>query len=149
CQRSSLGGLTMNGGFPRLAAATLGIATLSLAAATGTTKPLPPAATRQIDFLRDIAPLLQKNCLGCHGAERPKSGLRLDTRAGALKGGYAGPCIVPGKSDQSALVKLIAAATEDGSAMPPKGERLSAQEIGLVRAWIDQGASWPEGLTLA
>jgi hypothetical protein len=107
---------------------------------------LPPAASRTVDFAKDIQPLLQKNCYSCHGAENQEGGLRLDQKKRALEGGDSGAEIVPGKSAESRLVRLIAGTDDEFGQMPPdgKGKPLSAEEIGLVRAWIDQGAAWPD-----
>lgn len=112
---------------------------------------LPPAALRPVDFGKEVQPLLQKNCYSCHGAEHQEGGLRLDQKKRALDGGDSGAEIVPGKSADSRLVRLIAGIDEDFSLMPPegKGTRLTAEEIGLVRAWIDQGASWPDDAQIA
>ena len=104
---------------------------------------LPPPAARPVEFVRDIKPLLQKYCHDCHGLSKDKGGLSLATGARALDGGDHGKAIIPGKSAVSPLVRLIAAVDED-EVMPPKGNRLSAEQVGLVRAWIDQGAVWPE-----
>ncbi len=104
---------------------------------------LPPPATNRIDFARDIRPILEANCLRCHGPEKPKSKFRLDNRVAALKGGEEGVDILPGDSAHSALIHYTAYLVED-SEMPPvgKGNQLSAQQVGLLRAWIDQGAPW-------
>src|SRR5262245_46880748 len=112
---------------------------------------LPPPATRPVDFAVDIHPLLQKNCFSCHGAEQQEGGLRLDQKKRALDGGDSGAEIVPGKSAESRLVRVIAGADDEFGQMPPKekGKPLSAEEIGLVRAWIDQGAKWPDDAKLA
>ncbi len=106
---------------------------------------LPPPATRTVDFATDIQPLLAKNCHSCHGSGKQESAFRLDRRADALKGGElsAGRAIVPGKSAESILVQAIAQIHPDLK-MPKKGDRLSPEQVGLVRAWIDQGAKWPE-----
>src|SRR5262245_2980708 len=104
---------------------------------------LPPPADRRIEFARDVRPLLVKNCLACHGPEKQKGGLRLDRKADALRGGDDGAVIVAGKSAESLLIQLVAG-QDKHRVMPPKGERLIAGEIGLLRAWIDQGAVWPE-----
>ena len=106
---------------------------------------LPPAATRPVDFAKDIEPLLAHNCHSCHGAKKQESALRLDSRADALKGGelFEGRAIVPGKSAESVLVQAVAHVHPDLK-MPKKGDRLTAEQVGLVRAWIDQGAVWPE-----
>jgi mono/diheme cytochrome c family protein len=109
---------------------------------------LPPATTAPVEFARDIQPLLADHCVKCHGPEKQKGGLRLDSRAGALKGGDDGAALVPGKSTESKLVHLVAGLDPD-TIMPPKGERLTAQQIGLLRAWIDQGADWPDGGKIA
>ena len=103
---------------------------------------LPPATSRQVDFEEDIWPLLEVRCVSCHGAAQQMQGLRLDRRDDALKGSYAGPVIVPGDSSGSKLVHLVAGAL-DGRRMPPSGDSLTAGEIGLLRAWIDQGLRWP------
>jgi len=114
----------------------------SLAAAeVGKDSLLPPASTSDVEFARDIAPILERNCYQCHGPEKQKNGLRLDTRAAALQGGDSGPAIVPGRSADSLVIRYVAGADEE-RIMPPKGERLSAGEIGLLRAWIDRGAIW-------
>ncbi|HUY35506.1 MAG TPA: PSD1 and planctomycete cytochrome C domain-containing protein [Pirellulales bacterium] len=107
-------------------------------------KVLPPAATTAVDFAKSIAPLLRKHCLECHGAGKQESGLRLDSRARAIEGGYSGAVIQPGKSDQSRLIQLVGGVADDEVVMPPEGPRLTAEEIGLLRAWIDQGAVWPD-----
>jgi len=104
-------------------------------------KDLPPPADRRIDFDRDVRPIFIKACLSCHGPDKQRGGLRLDTRA-ALKGGDSGPVLAAGKSADSLLVHLVAGVEAD-RVMPPKGERLTAEQVGVLRAWIDQGATWP------
>ncbi len=79
----------------------------------------------------------------CHGPEKQMGGLRLDSRQLALTGGYSGPAILPGNSAESKLIHLVAGLKED-MVMPLGGERLSADQVSLLRAWIDQGAEWPE-----
>ena len=104
---------------------------------------IPPAAAVQVDFDRDIRPLLERSCLKCHGPERPKGRFRLDTRSAALKGGENGIDILPGQGSKSPLIHYVAGLVPDLE-MPPKGkaEPLSRDEIALLRAWIDQGANW-------
>jgi hypothetical protein len=109
---------------------------------------LPPAAAGAIDFSRDIRPILQTRCIECHGPTKHKNELRLDTGANALKGGVSGPMIVPGKSSSSRLLPIVAGLDPDHK-MPPKGAPLTAAEVGKLRAWIDQGAKWPQGAALA
>src|SRR5688500_14825054 len=101
----------------------------------------PGPAQREIDFTRDIKPIFEKSCFQCHGPEKPKSGFRLDQQAAALKGGSNGVDIVPGKSAESPLIHYVAYLVEDMEMPPPnKAPRLTTEEIGLLRAWIDQGA---------
>lgn len=104
---------------------------------------LPPPADRAIDFEADIRPIFEAQCLDCHGAERRKGGLRLDNRADALAGGDSGPSFEPGESEFSILIEKVAG-LDPVSTMPPTGDPLSADEIGLLRAWIDQGGEWPD-----
>jgi predicted CXXCH cytochrome family protein len=110
---------------------------------------LPPAATRTVDFAKDIQPLLEKSCLKCHNPAQAKGKLLLDTREHALKGGENGPVILPNQSAKSTLIHLTARLVED-SEMPPigKGEPLTKEQVALLRAWIDQGVKWPEQITL-
>ncbi|EEF60919.1 c-type cytochrome domain-containing protein [Pedosphaera parvula] len=105
---------------------------------------LPPPSTRKPDFKKDIEPIIEKNCLRCHGPEKQKGKYRMDSREAALKGSK-GPVIVPGKSDKSRLVYMLGGQVED-MLMPPEdaGGPLTPQQIGIIRAWIDQGAEWPQ-----
>lgn len=104
---------------------------------------IPPAAKREVDFAKDVQPLFKEHCHKCHGSARQEAGLRLDRRDDALNGGDGGPIFVAGKSAESKLIKYVAAVDPD-VVMPPEGERLSDEQIGLLRAWIDQGAKWPK-----
>jgi mono/diheme cytochrome c family protein len=103
------------------------------------------SADRKIDFARDIQPIFAKHCYSCHGPKSEESGFRLDARERALAGGDYGPAIVKGKSDKSPLAMRIAGFGDD-ERMPPEegGKPLSPEQIALVRAWIDQGADWPD-----
>ena len=103
---------------------------------------IPPASDKKgVTYDKDIKPIFEKNCFKCHGAEKQKGKLRLDKLADVLKGGENGKAVLPGKSADSPLVKAVARVVED-DAMPPadKGKPLTAAEVGLIRAWIDQGA---------
>src|SRR6516225_8097046 len=86
---------------------------------------LPDAVPEEVDFAKDIAPLLENRCLQCHGAEKQKSGLRLDSREAALKGGNAGEVIQPRNSAESRLVLVLMGLDDDEVVMPPQGERLA------------------------
>lgn len=102
------------------------------------------------DFARQVAPLLQAHCLECHGPDRARGGLRLDSADGLRTGGNSGTVVRAGKAADSRLVHVVAGTDKDGLAMPPKGRRrLTAAEITLLRGWIDRGAAWPDGVTLA
>ncbi|HEX3745647.1 MAG TPA: PSD1 and planctomycete cytochrome C domain-containing protein [Bryobacteraceae bacterium] len=105
---------------------------------------LPPAATSKVEYARDIAPLLAGHCYMCHGPQQQMSGLRLDLKADALKGGKSGAVLVPRNSAVSRLIRLVAGVSPDKKVMPPAGARLTAAEIGLLRGWIDQGLEWPD-----
>ncbi len=95
-----------------------------------------------VDFARDIRPILAKSCYGCHGPKQRKSDLRLDDKAAALRGGAEGPVILPGKGAESPLVARVAS-DDPEQVMPPKGEKLTPGQVGILRAWIDHGADWP------
>ncbi|HEY1378304.1 MAG TPA: PSD1 and planctomycete cytochrome C domain-containing protein, partial [Gemmataceae bacterium] len=111
-------------------------------AADGPPPQLPPAAAGPIDFARDVRPILEKNCLACHGAAKQKGGLRLDDRTQALKGGNSGPVIVPGNAAKSRLLAAVAGVDPD-LRMPPEGKpALSAGDVSKLRAWVEQGARW-------
>jgi mono/diheme cytochrome c family protein len=110
--------------------------------------PLPPPAARQVDFVTDIRPILSHTCYQCHGPDKQKSGFRLDVKSVALKGGEHGKDILPGRSEESRLIRFVGGLDEDIQ-MPPRKpglKRLTREEIGLLRAWIDQGAVWPDGI---
>jgi hypothetical protein len=110
----------------------------------GPTGQLPPLAARAVDFARDVAPILSKSCHRCHGPKKQEGGLALHVPDRALAGGDGGPVLVPGKSADSRLIRYVAGLDEENQ-MPPEGagEPLSPGQVGLLRAWIDQGAKWP------
>src|SRR5580765_155856 len=108
---------------------------------------LPPAATRKVDFAKDLQPLFVERCYDCHGEKKQESAFRADNRADLLKGGDTGPSLIVGKSAESILVQVLAGVHEDLAQMPKKKEKFTDEQIGLVRAWIDQGAEWAEGAT--
>jgi len=106
---------------------------------------LPPPASVQIDFVRDIKPILTNNCYKCHSGEKPKSHYLLTSREAALKGGNEGVDIIPGQSAKSPLIHYVSRLVADME-MPPegKGTPLTTEQIGLLRAWIDQGVTWEQ-----
>lgn len=96
-----------------------------------------------IDFVRDVRPLLQKHCFRCHGGDQREGGLRLDLRSEALAGGDGGIAIRRGRSKESDLIRRISSSDPD-LAMPPEGDQLTSNEIAVLEQWIDQGAKWPD-----
>ena len=97
----------------------------------------------KVDFRRDVQPIFQANCIGCHGPSLQMNGLRLDRRSAAMKGGTIA-VIGPGNSAGSRLyLKLLN--DQYGPKMPPTGP-LKAEQIAIIKAWIDQGAEWPDDL---
>ncbi|MBA4148431.1 MAG: DUF1553 domain-containing protein [Verrucomicrobia bacterium] len=105
---------------------------------------LPAPAKGTVDFTKTIKPIFDEHCLGCHGADKQRGGFQIDLKSTALKGGENhAPAIIPGKSADSPLIHFVAGLVDD-MVMPQKGERLTAEQIGLLRAWIDQGAQWPD-----
>lgn len=109
---------------------------------------LPPAHTGPVEFVKDIQPLFKKHCFECHAADQEDGGVNLGMRQRAMQGGDNGPILVAGDSAHSRLVHLVAAIEKD-QVMPPESSGLSHKEVGLLRAWIDQGALWPEGTDVA
>jgi ankyrin repeat protein len=110
---------------------------------------------RRIDFQKDVAPILQQSCVECHGGTLKLAGLRLDERHFALEGGDSGSPITPGSSDESLLIQRLVD-KDLGIIMPPSfpffpGEKpgLREEQITTLKLWIDQGAEWPEGVSLA
>ena len=97
-------------------------------------------------FERKVRPILVANCVSCHGEKKQKGGLRLDAKAGFAKGGENGPAVVPGKPDQSRLVKAVR--YDDDIKMPPKG-KLDDADIATLTAWVKGGAPWPDDGAIA
>ena len=100
------------------------------------------------DFEKDIQPVLETNCIKCHGAEKQKGDLQLHTRAAMLAGGDSGPSINLEKPHESPLLQRALLPANHEDIMPPKGERLSVSQTDLIRSWITYGATWPESLAL-
>ncbi len=95
------------------------------------------------DYAKEIRPILEAKCLGCHGPEKQKSGLRLDRKDDAFKGGDNGPAIVVGKASDSDIIRRVLSDEKDVR-MPPKGEKLSEAQVETLKRWIDGGALWTE-----
>jgi WD40 repeat protein len=84
--------------------------------------------------------VLAKNCASCHNPKELKGELNLESHDALIKGGETGPAVVPGKAAESLLIQLVEHRTKPFMPPPKKGKKLSAEEIGLLRAWIDAGA---------
>lgn len=118
----------------------LWVVAMSLPLAAQQRSALPPASSTKVEYEKDVKPLLEQHCYSCHGDTVQQSGLRLDLRQNALRGGDYGPVILPGRSADSKLIKRLVDG-DGGMQMPPTGP-LSTEDIGLLRAWIDQGAEF-------
>jgi mono/diheme cytochrome c family protein len=101
-----------------------------------------PDADRPVDYLRDVKPILAAQCVNCHGAEKTRGKLRLDTAAAALKGGSVGEVIVPGQPDES-LLYLAVIGEGNSERMPLQRPPLAEAQVETLRAWIEQGAKSP------
>lgn len=99
-----------------------------------------------VDFEKEILPILEENCLDCHGPDKQKSEFRVDQRAVMLHGGDSGlASIVPGDPESSFLVEVIDGSNED-MLMPPRsrgGDPLTSEQVALIEGWIAEGARWP------
>jgi hypothetical protein len=102
-------------------------------------------AAAEIDFNRDVQPILAQSCHSCHGPKSQMGALRLDAKTTAMKGGQSGPSIVPGKSADSLLIHRILGAG-DQARMPMGAKPLPAEKVEILKQWIDSGANWPDGV---
>ena len=109
---------------------------------------LPPASAAPVVFARDIKPIFEARCLHCHGRGRDKGGFRLDTRELLLQGGDSGAVIKPGHGQEGLLIALVSGLDPD-DIMPKKGNPLTPEQVGLLRAWIDQGLPWDANVSFA
>ena len=124
--------------------ATFGLAAVAADDSAGT---LPPASTKQgVTYAADIKPLLDTSCVTCHSGKKPKGRLKLDTLEDILKGGMDGKVVIVGASADSLIVQAASHTAKDHDLwMPPKKAEsknppLTSDQVGLLRAWIDQGA---------
>ncbi len=110
----------------------------------------PVFAAEPVDFTRQIKPILEVHCVKCHSGEKPKGRLVLETRAGALKGGDNGTALTPGKPGDSPLYTSTVLPPDNDNIMPPSKEPpLKKEQTELLKAWITQGATWPDDVKLA
>src|SRR5438105_2668430 len=104
-----------------------------------------PGQATPVDYVREVKPILAASCYTCHGAIKQKAGLRLDTVALMTEGGDHGTTLIPGKSDESPLLKHILG-VKGFKRMPPAadGEALKPAQIAILKRWIEQGAPHPK-----
>jgi len=121
----------------------IGLAGLSSPPATSAP---PQAPAGPVSYDRDVKPLLVARCYACHGNGTRLGGFAVDSREGVLTGGQVHPGVVPGSSAKSYLIKLVQGEVP-GEVMPARGPRLTPVEVGLLRAWIDQGVSFGSAKT--
>ncbi|MCA9430759.1 MAG: DUF1549 domain-containing protein, partial [Candidatus Omnitrophica bacterium] len=93
-------------------------------------------------FNSKVLPIFENKCFGCHGPEKQKASLRLDSHEAILKGSEYGPILEPGDPEKSQLYKVL---TYDGEVVMPPKEKLPQEEIDAIKEWIQAGAPWPSG----
>lgn len=103
------------------------------------------AAARPVDFVSQIKPLLQGRCINCHHTGALFGDLSFENRALAMQPRKKGPVITPGLATASQLYIVLTLPEPDKKAMPPTGHRIPAEEVELVKRWIEEGAKWPNG----
>lgn len=106
------------------------------------------SALGEFDFRQQVQPVLENACIRCHGAEKAKGGLRLDSKEAMLKGGDNGPVVVPGNLDKSEIVRRITLPRGHEDLMPQESDPLSGPHRKWLLDWVKQGAVWPDGLVL-
>jgi hypothetical protein len=97
-------------------------------------------------FEKEIRPLLIENCSKCHGAEKQKSGLRVDSRKALIEGGESGPSVVPGRPDKSLLIDAV---RHRGELQMPPGRKLRDEQVAALERWVAAGAPWPADARIA
>ena len=106
----------------------------------------PVSGATKVDFAKEIQPLLQQTCVKCHGPEKQKGKLRLDSKEAAFKGGKDGVVIAAGDAEKSELYRRVILPKGDDDTMPNEGEPLTKAQTDLIRDWINQGAVWPDAI---
>lgn len=113
---------------------------LSLLVSAGAVAAQVPA---KVDFATDVKPILQENCVECHGPAKQRAGMRLDRKSSVMK--FGSRRVVPGSSANSMVYHRLSDSLF-GQPMPPDGA-LKPDQVAIVKAWIDQGAEWPDALS--
>jgi mono/diheme cytochrome c family protein len=103
-------------------------------------------ARGEVDFAHQVAPLLRKHCAECHMEEAKKGGFSMNTRESLIAGSEEGEVVEPGNAAESLLLEVILS-TDKSDRMPPKGPRLPADQVEIIRKWIDGGMHWEPGFT--
>jgi mono/diheme cytochrome c family protein len=125
-----------------LAAAGGGVLAYPTASRWWAARSMPPAANREVAYVADVAPILETHCYECHGDGRGKGRFNVETREALMDGGKTGPAIADGDSAASTLIHRVAG-VGPGKIMPPSDKTpLTPAQIGILRAWIDQGTLW-------
>jgi mono/diheme cytochrome c family protein len=106
------------------------------------------SAADKVDFVKDIQPILQQTCVKCHGPEKQKGKLRLDSKEATLKGGKDGPAFIAGDAEKSEMYRRITLPKGNDDIMPNEGDPLTKAQTDLIRDWINQGATWPDGVII-
>ena len=101
------------------------------------------ALQETVDFSRHVKPILAAKCVACHDPESQPGGLHFSNHESAMKSGALGVFIVPGHPERSPFLTTIRSAHTSIKSMPPVGERLTSEEVGILKRWIQQGARWP------
>jgi len=110
------------------------------------------SARAAVDFVKDVKPILEMNCLSCHGPKNAHENGELDlsTRALAIKGGDHETDLIPGEAEKSLIYKYTILPADNKKVMPPKDKTpLTKEQTEILRQWIADGANWPENITLA
>ncbi len=120
------------------------VAVLGLFACAGFAAAAEPASPEALEFFeKKVRPILVENCVSCHGPKKQELGLRLDSRARALKGSEIGPVLVSGDPDKSSLIEAVR--YQSTTKMPPDGKKLPDEAIVVLTAWVKMGIPWPDG----
>ena len=104
------------------------------------------AATAAVDFSHQVVPILKQHCGECHLGDKKKGGFSMNTKVDLIKGSENGEVYIAGKADRSLLIEVLLSTDKDKQ-MPPKGARVPADQIAILKQWINEGVSWEEGFT--
>src|SRR5256885_8560193 len=100
-------------------------------------------AEDKVDFARQIRPILEQNCVKCHGPEKQKAKLRLHSKEAAMKGGKDGVIVVAGQADKSEMHRPVTFAQGDAYQLSQEGDSRASARTSLVRSWVTPGPAMP------